>query len=115
MNQPLLQDNGRTDDAAELIRRLESSAGTVCRSCTTPLCAHQVLGSIALGLGAAPRCVDCLAAALGQTRPQLTESLLGYIRARECFLAAWEWACQEGRSQSPKGSCCALAETAESG
>lgn len=95
-------------DTLELIRRLEASKGAVCHSCQQPLCAHQVLASIALGAGGAPRCLTCLAAALEQPLPELVASVSGYIQGRECFKAALDWANSTETPQSSGTRCCPL-------
>jgi tRNA 2-thiouridine synthesizing protein A len=80
-------------DAAErLIRDLERLRGAMCASCGDPLGSHHALLAIAMGFGDAPRCVSCLARALKVQEPEFQDSLLEYVRSRECYLGAWNWA-----------------------
>jgi hypothetical protein len=95
-------------DALELIGRLEASQGAICRSCRQPLCAHQVLASIALGAGGAPRCLPCLSTALEQTVPELVDSLRGYFRSRDCFNDALAWANRMQAGAKTGRDCCLL-------
>jgi hypothetical protein len=83
------------EDGRELIHRLEEKRGMVCPSCGRQLCSHQILMSMALGLGNAPRCLACTANAMEESPAELARSLLGYIQSRACFQAAWEWANRE--------------------
>ncbi len=95
-------------DTLALIRRLEAAKAAVCHSCRTPLCAHQVLASIALGAGGAPRCLTCLGAALEQPLSELVDSVSGYIQGRECFKAAFAWANSTETARNPGTGCCLL-------
>jgi hypothetical protein len=88
-------DDDLPDDGAELIARLQAIVGVCCASCRRPMCLHQVLASIALGLGAGPRCLECMATRLEQTPGALAESLFGYFQGRACYWAAWKWASQQ--------------------
>jgi tRNA 2-thiouridine synthesizing protein A len=82
--------DGRT--AESLIRDLERLRGVPCAGCQAPLSPHAVLMSIALGFKDAPRCLPCLAEALDRDAATLRDSLAGYLRQRDCYWAAWQWA-----------------------
>jgi tRNA 2-thiouridine synthesizing protein A len=45
-----------------------------------------------LGFKDAPRCLSCLAALMKRERAQLAQDLFEYIRHRDCFWDAWNWA-----------------------
>lgn len=108
MNTPHSGSAPLSADALALIRQLEAAKGAVCRSCHQPLCAHQVLASIALGAGGAPRCLACLSNALEQTTPELVDSLRGYFRARDCFNDALAWANRTPAAAKIGRDCCVL-------
>jgi tRNA 2-thiouridine synthesizing protein A len=78
-----------------LIRDLKQMRDSRCVSCDECLGPHQALQSIAMGFKNSPRCLPCLAAVLKVEPAEFGNSLLEHIRARECFLGAWNWACRE--------------------
>ena len=79
-------------DADSLIRDLERLRGVACAACRGLLCHHQVLMAIAMGFRNAPRCLPCLGAALSREPAGLRDSLFDYIRQRQCYAEAWNWA-----------------------
>ena len=93
------------EEGAELISQLEQEIGSNCRSCGQPLCVHQLLANFALGLKAAPRCLECTAARLEQSPAQLSASVLAYFKGRACYRAAWHWASTQ---VDGAGECCRL-------
>jgi tRNA 2-thiouridine synthesizing protein A len=78
--------------AESLIRDLERLRDVACAGCGQRVGPHQTLMGMAIGFKDAPRCLPCLGAALGQESGWLRDWLLGYIRQRECFWEAWNWA-----------------------
>src|ERR1041385_9235579 len=102
----LIADENLSDDGSELIQQLEEKAGVHCKSCGAALCSHQVLVSIALGFGNAPRCLKCPATAMNQSPEQLVRSMVAYFQRRACIWTAWKWASQkEGSEASTIPSC----------
>ena len=81
-----------TRTAESLIREMQGAAGSPCNGCHAPLGHGDMLGSIAMGFQDAPRCVRCLAAALGNEEQTMQAGLLAYFQHRECFRDAWAWA-----------------------
>ena len=71
------------------MQRLRASP---CSRCGTPLCAHQILLSIALGFKDSLRCLPCLGKALEYDPARIRDTLWEYIRSKKCFLSAWNWA-----------------------
>ena len=51
--------------------------------------------SIATGFRNAPPCLRCLTLLLKVDLDRFRDSLLEYIRSRECYLEAWNWACRD--------------------
>ena len=102
------------EDGAELIARLQQQHGTDCVGCGRRLCMHEILGSIALGAGASPRCLRCLAAALQQSEATLSQSLWGYFQGRDCYAAACTWVSQQQQKESTHLTCCLLGTSGES-
>lgn len=78
--------------AESLIGDLQRSSPGRCADCGDGVCHHETLMSIAMGFKSAPRCLACLADALGQARLELRNHLHDYIRRRDCYHGAWEWA-----------------------
>jgi tRNA 2-thiouridine synthesizing protein A len=78
--------------AESLIRDLERLSGVPCAGCRMTLSHHQVVMAIAMGFKNAPRCLKCLGAALERDPAQLRDSLFEYVRQRECYSGAWDWA-----------------------
>ncbi len=97
-------DDGLT--AESLIAALRVVGQGPCPSCAKPLCHHEALISLAMGFKAAPLCLACLAAQLGQDHLALRNQVTAYIQRRDCFRGAWEWAGeQEGFGAAPKPAC----------
>lgn len=92
------QDSDQDARTAEsLIRDLQERGAAPCPSCSKALWPQEVLMAIALGFNNAPRCLACLAAGMETDPPQLAQSVFDYIRGRDCFAEAWQWAsCQTG-------------------
>lgn len=78
--------------AASLVADLSRLAGAGCPACGLPLCGHAILISIVAGLKSEPRCTECLAAVLGREPQSLRQHAVSYIRHRDCYLGAWQWA-----------------------
>jgi len=75
-----------------LIRDLERLRDVLCAGCGRPVCLHQVLMAIAIGFKDSPRCLLCLGVALDQESVRLRDWLFDYIRQRQCYSDAWNWA-----------------------
>jgi tRNA 2-thiouridine synthesizing protein A len=71
---------------------LEGAQGLRCATCAAALCGHAAVISLAMGFKDAPRCVGCLAAALGRDVGEFRDYLYAYIGRHECYRAGWEWA-----------------------
>ena len=76
------------DDSLPL-RELRRLTGGRCVECGTAYTAREVVGSVALGFKAAPRCHSCLSRRLGRDAEELRGELTAYVHRRECFLKAW--------------------------
>lgn len=81
--------------ALSLIRDLEYLRGAACPDCGAALGHRSVLMGIALGFKNDPRCLPCLAAALGGEPTELRTQLYQYVQRQDCFREAWTWACRE--------------------
>src|SRR6185436_337252 len=81
--------------AESLICDLERLRDAFCINCGTHVGSQQALMSIAMGFRNAPPCLLCLTFLLKVEPRSFRESLLEYIRSRECYLDAWNWACRE--------------------
>lgn len=88
----VLSDDVQTQELLAELRRLQ---GARCAECATALCGHATLMSLVVGCQDWPRCLDCLARQMGQSREDVRDHLLGYIRIRPCRLAGWQWANRE--------------------
>ena len=75
-----------------LIAALRRLRGACCPSCGRAMCGHTNLVSIAAGFKDAPRCVPCLADAFQRDAAEFRRHVVAYIRHRDCYLGAWEWA-----------------------
>ena len=84
-----------SDEQTELLPSLQAKRGAPCANCGQPLCFHQLLAAMALGIGQAPRCLECAARVLEESPPTLASSLLEYIQGRDCYRAAWKWASEQ--------------------
>jgi len=87
--------NNDARTAESLIRDLERLRDAACAGCGAPVGPHQSLMAIAIGFKDPPRCLRCLGAALDQEPARLRDWLFDYVRQRECFLEAWNWANRE--------------------
>lgn len=93
-------------DAASLIRQMEQCRGMHCSGCGRVVSFHEVLMCIAIGFRNQPLCLPCLAGTLEQDPARLRDQLMDYIRQRECFSEAWNWANQQaglGEGEIPPG------------
>ena len=95
-----------TATTASLRTDLDRWIGKGCARCGVRLCGHAILGSVALGLKDAPRCVKCLAEGLHCPASEWVSQLVDYVQRRDCFRTAWEEACdREGLARSPLPKC----------
>jgi len=60
-----------------------------CSVCNADTCGHEILFSIAMGLGDQPRCVNCLARGMGRPTSQLRDHLRDHFRHRDCYGEVW--------------------------
>lgn len=81
--------------AVALMQDLLRLEGRHCKECDAALCGHTLLMSVMLGFKDAPRCADCLAAGLEQTRTSLRDQLYTHVLRRRCNQMAWLWANRE--------------------
>src|SRR5262249_49348222 len=86
----------------KLLRDLDRLTGAGCAGCSRRLCGHEALFSLAAGFKDAPRCLACLADALGRTPDELRDHLARYVRHRDCFRHGWEVA-SEREGAGPAG------------
>lgn len=92
---PIPHDTAATptrDPVVELQDRVNQWQGAPCGDCGGRLCGHQVLFSIALGVGDRPRCLACLARSLAREADELRDSLLQHFRHRDCYHQVWNTA-----------------------
>ncbi len=82
-----------------LLRAVEALEGARCTGCGEPICGHEAVMSIAMGLERAPRCARCFAAGIGADAGTFRERLRAQIGRRRCWLAGWE------RATSREGRC----------
>lgn len=92
-------DPGPEAGVAQVLRVVRRLEGAACAGCGLPLCGHDAVVSLVLGLEQAPRCTRCVAGTLDQTPELLRGDLLRRIAGRKCHGAAWDWA--QGRA--PRG------------
>jgi tRNA 2-thiouridine synthesizing protein A len=57
--------------------------------CDGAICGHEILFSIAMGLGDKPRCAACLAQGMGRSTSQLRDQLRDHFRQRACYGEVW--------------------------
>jgi len=89
-----------------LLADVRAVAGSACRGCGRTLCGHDSVLSSLLGYRAAPRCGACLAAEGGEPMAQFGTRLLAWLRARDCYRAAWEYAgAREGSLDRVRPAC----------
>src|SRR4051812_20055018 len=89
------------DDGGALVVRVKTHADARCASCHAALCPHEILASIALGAGHAPRCAPCLARTLEQSEEELASSMEVYTQGRACYQTAWNWATTAAAESRP--------------
>src|SRR5688572_5487706 len=87
-------------EAEAIIRELAERRGASCADCSIPVSSHEMLMNIALGFKDAPRCLDCLAKALGRDMDELRDQLIDYLHHRDCYRAAWDWADRDEGAQA---------------
>lgn len=98
----------REDTVAQqkLLRDLDQLTGAGCAGCARRLCGHEALFSLAAGFKDAPRCLACLAEALGRTPDEVRDHLTRYVRHRDCFRRGWEVAsAREGTGPAARPAC----------
>lgn len=92
--------------AVALVAELEQLETLACPLCKQPVCGHQYVMNSAMGFKDAPRCVSCLAAALGQPALSFLDRVSDYIDGRPCFRAAWVWtSAAEGTEEGYRPAC----------
>lgn len=102
VSDPLPFDAGPEDDSRPL-RDLLRLAGRPCAGCGGRCSAYEVVGSIAVGLKDAPRCLPCLGRGLGRDPDDLLAQVADYVHRRECYRRAWE---EAGRLEAADPSTC---------
>jgi tRNA 2-thiouridine synthesizing protein A len=109
MNVPAVTTEPRGEQAItaeSLIDDLRRLDDRVCPDCGGAFCHHEALMSLAMGFKGTPRCLGCLAKSLGRDVHGLRDHLFGYIRRRDCYLGAWEWATEaEGFAADRRPAC----------
>ena len=78
--------------AEAFIREMAQLQGRPCPECSGLLRAHEILMSIAMGCRNTPRCLRCLATAFDRDVAFLRPLLMDYVKQRECYRIAWQWA-----------------------
>ncbi len=80
-----------TDDpsSAQLQAKVDAARSRGCSVCNADTCGHEILFSIAMGLGHQPQCVSCLARGMGRPRRQLRDHLRDHFRHRDCYGEVW--------------------------
>lgn len=73
----------------QLQARVDTLRSTSCSVCGGEYCGHEILFSIALGLGDKPRCASCLAHGMGTPMDQLRDHLRSHFQQRECYGEVW--------------------------
>jgi tRNA 2-thiouridine synthesizing protein A len=97
--------------AEALIGEMQTKQGLGCAACRAELCSHQVLMNMAMGFRDKPRCLPCLAAALGRSVGEFRDSLIAYLQHRECYQSALAWADRnEGARTDGPRACLELAD-----
>lgn len=86
MNDENARQDARTRSALADVARL---TGAACRCCGVALCGHEAVFALVLGYKAAPRCLACTAAHMGEAIADLRQRTLTYLRRHDCFDAAW--------------------------
>lgn len=73
----------------QLQAKVDAVRANVCCVCQRNICGHEILFSVAMGLGDKPRCADCLAEGMGRPTVQLRDHLLAHFRQRDCYGEVW--------------------------
>jgi tRNA 2-thiouridine synthesizing protein A len=79
-------------EEAGILRELSVLEGSPCAGCDRPLCGHHALVALVMGFKSAPRCADCLAAALELTHEKFLGPVIELIHNRDCYRSGWIWA-----------------------
>ena len=78
--------------AESLIADLERLRASPCSRCAKPLSSHLVLMSLALGFKDSLQCLPCLGESIQYDPSRIRDTLWQYIRSKDSFLTAWNWA-----------------------
>lgn len=100
----MLQESDNLREATTLIATVDRLWGGSCRDCQTCYPGQDAVFSIALGFKDAPRCLSCLANGLKRDRHELQQQLLDYIRRRDCYRQAWEYATRREQCAATAGT-----------
>lgn len=73
----------------QLQAKVETLRTRDCSVCKADICGHEILFSIAMGLGNQPRCVNCLAHGMGSPASQLRDHLRDHFEHRDCYGEVW--------------------------
>ena len=76
--------------AEDVVRLVNELTGRTCPLCRRPLCGHEVVASVLLGLKNDPRCLECMARDLGHESRVFVDQVRAQVRHRECFEAGWQ-------------------------
>lgn len=82
--------NDPAEDESRPLRDLQLLLGGRCCDCGQTNSAREAVCSMFLGLKDAPRCLACLSRRLERPPAELRADLLVHIRARDCYLQAWQ-------------------------
>jgi len=82
-----------TDDtsirAETVIAEVDAQWGVTCGGCANALLGHDVVLSMLMGLRARPRCADCLAKGVGDSREAFLQRAHASIQRLACYRAGW--------------------------
>lgn len=84
-------DTGKRE-TADILRELSVLEGSPCAGCARELCGHNALVALVMGFKSAPRCAECLAAALELPFETFRERVVEFVHHRDCYRSGWEWA-----------------------
>ncbi|MEO8498751.1 MAG: sulfurtransferase TusA family protein [Planctomycetota bacterium] len=73
----------------QLQAKVDAARAKTCIVCAGGLCGHEILFSIAMGLGDKPRCAACLAEGMGRPTNQLRDHLRAHFLQRNCYGIVW--------------------------
>ena len=93
-------------DGDDIVRELSVLEGAACPGCGRALCGHHALVSLVMGFKNAPRCVECLAAALDHPFEKFRDQVLELVQHRECYRSGWEWAGRREGVRPPRRPPC---------